>query len=177
VITTVVAYLALLPRAERKATGLSEVGRTGLRPVGEIVLSTGGGVAFGGVIAAAGIGSTLVNQFEALHVPILLFGFLLTVVLRAALGTTTAAVTTVAALLANSVDLSQFGAVHVALLAVAICAGGVCLSHVNDAGFWVVSRYFGISEVTMLRTWTVGVTIMGVVAMAITTALWFTLGN
>lgn len=177
IITTVVAYLLLLPKKQRRATGLSEVGRVGLRPVGEIVLSTGGGVAFGGVIGAAGIGATLVESFESWHVPLLLFGFILAVVLRATLGTTTAAVTTVAALLASSVDLSALGATHVALLAVAIAAGGVCLSHVNDAGFWVLSRYFGISEITMLRTWTVGVTIMGVVCMGITTVLWFALPN
>ncbi|MBC3760784.1 GntP family permease [Quadrisphaera oryzae] len=173
-LTTVVAWLVLTPREQRRVTGMSEVGRVGLRPVGEIVLSTGGGIALGGVIAAAGVGPALVHGLQSAGLPLVAFGFLLSVLLRASLGTTTAAVTTVATLLAGSVDVSSMGAAHVALLAVGVCAGGVCLSHVNDAGFWVLSRYFTISEMTMLRTWTVGVTIMGVVCMALTTVLWFT---
>ena len=172
IITTIVAYFALLSRAQRRVSGMTEVGRVGLRPVGEIVLSTGGGIAFGGIIAATGIGQSLVNALSNANMPIVIFGFLLALVLRATLGTTTAAVTTVATLLAGSIDLTAYGPLHVALLTVAICAGGVCLSHVNDAGFWVLSRYFTISELVMLQTWTVAVTIMGVVCGALATTLW-----
>jgi len=175
VITTVVAFATLVARPQRRLTGMSEIGRVGLKPVGEIVLSTGGGIAFGGMIAATGTGAVLVEGLQGLNVPVVVFGFLLAVLLRASLGTTTAAVTTVATLLAGSIDTSSLGAVHVALLAVGICAGGVCLSHVNDAGFWVLSRYFTISEVTMLKTWTVGVTIMGVVCIFLVSALWYLL--
>lgn len=172
IITTIVAYFTLLSRTQRSVTGMTEVGRVGLRPVGEIVLSTGGGIAFGGIIAATGIGQSLVNALSAANMPIVIFGFLLALVLRATLGTTTAAVTTVATLLAGSIDLAAYGPLHVALLTVAICAGGVCLSHVNDAGFWVLSRYFTISELVMLQTWTVAVTIMGVVCGVLATTLW-----
>ena len=175
VITTVVAFATLVARPQRRLTGMSEIGRVGLKPVGEIVLSTGGGIAFGGMIAATGMGAVLVEGLQGANVPVVIFGFLLAVLLRASLGTTTAAVTTVATLLAGSIDTSSLGAVHVALLAVGICAGGVCLSHVNDAGFWVLSRYFTISEVTMLKTWTVGVTIMGVVCIALVSVLWYLL--
>ncbi|PPG66931.1 hypothetical protein C5C23_11225 [Rathayibacter rathayi] len=174
-ITTVVAYVLLLPRSARGTGGLTEVGRVGLRPVGEIVLSTGGGVAFGGVIAASGIGGQLVERLQEAHLPLVVFGFVLAAVLRATLGTTTAAVTTVATLLATTVDTTAVDPTHIALLAVAVSAGGVCLSQVNDAGFWVLSRYFSIPERTMLSTWTVGVTVMGVVCATLTTVLWYLL--
>ncbi|AJM76949.1 GntP family permease [Rathayibacter toxicus] len=174
-ITTVVAFFVLLPPSVRSRGGLTELGRVGLRPVGEIVLSTGGGVAFGGVIAASGIGGELVARMQEMHLPLVVFGFVLAASLRATLGTTTAAVTTVATLLATTIDVTAVDPVHVALLAVGVSAGGVCLSHVNDAGFWVLSRYFRISERTMLSTWTVGVTIMGVISAALTTVLWYLL--
>ena len=59
-------------------------------------------------------------------------------------------------LLAQSFDTTSMNPSQLALLAVGVSAGGMCLSNFNDAGFWVLSRYFGISEQVMLKTWTVG---------------------
>ena len=55
---------------------------------------------------------------------------------------------------------------------VAIAAGATVLSHVNDSGFWLVSRFFGMDEKTTLKTWTVMETTLGVTAFAIASVLW-----
>jgi GntP family gluconate:H+ symporter len=54
----------------------------------------------------------------------------------------------------------------------AIAAGATVLSHVNDSGFWLVSRFFGMDEKTTLRTWTVMETTLGLSAFGIAVVLW-----
>ncbi|HBQ1708380.1 TPA: transporter, partial [Klebsiella pneumoniae] len=61
------------------------------------------------------------------------------------------------------------------LVTLATCFGSLGLSHVNDAGFWVVTRYLGLSVPDGLKTWTVLTTIMGVTGFLITWLLWFAL--
>ncbi|UZX04569.1 hypothetical protein F8G81_19640 [Arthrobacter sp. CDRTa11] len=171
-ITVFCAYGLLLTPKVRRGESISFFGMQGMKPVGEILVSTGGGVAFGSIIGASGVGKQLLDTLADIHLPLVLFGFVLAAILRATLGTTTAAVTFVAVLLAQSFDTTSLNPSQLALLAVGVSAGGMCLSNFNDAGFWVLSRYFGISEQVMLKTWTVGVTIMGCVTATIASLLW-----
>jgi GntP family gluconate:H+ symporter len=171
-ITVFFAYVLLLTPSVRRGESISFFGMQGMKPVGEILVSTGGGVAFGSIIGASGVGKQLLDTLAEIHLPLVLFGFVLAAILRATLGTTTAAVTFVAVLLAQAFDTTSLNPSQLALLAVGVSAGGMCLSNFNDAGFWVLSRYFGISEQVMLKTWTVGVTIMGCVTAAIASLLW-----
>ena len=170
-ITVFCAYLLLLTPGVRRGESISFFGMQGMKPVGEILVSTGGGVAFGSIIGS-GVGKQLLDTLAEIHLPLVLFAFVLAAILRATLGTTTAAVTFVAVLLAQSFDTMSLNPSQLALLAVGVSAGGMCLSNFNDAGFWVLSRYFGISEQVMLKTWTAGVTIMGCVTAAIASLLW-----
>jgi hypothetical protein len=78
----------------------------------------------------------------------------------------------VAVLIAQAFDPASLNPSQRALLPLGVSAGGMCLSNFNDAGFWVLSRYFGISKQVMLKTWTAGVTLMGCVTAAIA-SLWF----
>lgn len=171
-ITVFSAYALLLTPRVRCGESISFFGMQGMKPVGEILVSTGGGVAFGSIIGASGVGKQLLDTLADIHLPLVLFGFVLAAILRATLGTTTAAVTFVAVLLAQSFGTTSLNPSQLALLAVGVSAGGMCLSNFNDAGFWVLSRYFGISEQVMLKTWTAGVTIMGCVTAAIASLLW-----
>jgi GntP family gluconate:H+ symporter len=171
-ITVFCAYALLLTPRVRRGESISFFGIQGMKPVGEILVSTGGGVAFGSIIGASGVGKQLLDTLADIHLPLVLFGFVLAAILRATLGTTTAAVTFVAVLLAQSFDTTSLNPSQLALLAVGVSAGGMCLSNFNDAGFWVLSRYFGISEQVMLKSWTAGVTIMGCVTAAIASLLW-----
>jgi GntP family gluconate:H+ symporter len=171
-ITVFFAYVLLLTPRVGRGESISFFGMQGMKPVGEILVSTGGGVAFGSIIGASGVGKQLLDTLADIHLPLVLFGFVLAAILRATLGTTTAAVTFVAVLLAQAFDTTSLNPSQLALLAVGVSAGGMCLSNFNDAGFWVLSRYFGISEQVMLKTWTAGVTIMGCVTATIASLLW-----
>ncbi len=90
--------------------------------------------------------------------------FLLSVVLRAAQGSATVALITVSMILGPVA--ANAGASPV-LVALAICAGGSCLSLPNDSGFWVVTRFSGFEIKDTFKSWTLGASISGVVCFAI----------
>ncbi|WP_338893593.1 GntP family permease [Rhodococcus sovatensis] len=143
-----------------------------LGPICSIILITGAGGMFGGVLRASGIGQSLTSSLSGLGLPILLQAFLIATALRVAQGSATVALTTTAGLIAVQVgeqDLSNF---KIALLVFALAAGATVLSHVNDSGFWLVSRFFGMDEKTTLKTWTVMETTLGLAVFAVASILW-----
>ncbi|MFC6288047.1 GntP family permease [Nocardioides sp. GCM10027113] len=141
-----------------------------LGPICSIILITGAGGMFGGVLRASGIGAALTSSLSDLGLPLLLQAFLIATALRVAQGSATVALTTTAGLIAT--QATGLGDLHVALLVVAIAAGATVLSHVNDSGFWLVSRFFGMDERTTLKTWTVMETTLGLSAFGLAVALW-----
>jgi GntP family gluconate:H+ symporter len=97
-------------------------------------------------------------------VPLLLAGWLVAVVIRLATGSATVATITAAGIMAPLVgDLSS---THVALMVLAIGAGSVFLSHVNDAGFWLVKEYFGLTVGQTFKTWSLMECAVSVVGLA-----------
>lgn len=143
-----------------------------LGPICAIILITGAGGMFGGVLRASGIGQSLTSSLSGLGLPLLLQAFLIATALRVAQGSATVALTTTAGLIAVQVaeeDLSNF---KIALLVFALAAGATVLSHVNDSGFWLVSRFFGMDVKTTLKTWTVMETTLGLAVFALASLLW-----
>jgi gluconate:H+ symporter, GntP family len=88
-------------------------------------------------------------------------------VLRVAQGSATVALTTAAGLVAPAVAAGGFNPVETAAIVIAVAAGSVVLSHVNDSGFWLVGRFFDMDVKTTLRTWTVMETAIGVMGFGI----------
>ena len=74
--------------------------------------------------------------------------------------------------MAESIHGGGFSAVQVAVLTVAIGFGSLGLSHVNDSGFWIVTRYLGLSVADGLRSWTVLTTVLGLAGFALTCVVW-----
>lgn len=128
---------------------------------GMILLITGAGGSFGYLINQSGIGNYLVTLLTGWNVSYLLMGFLLGAILRGALGSSTVALVTAAAILGPLVPHDGLQPVFVAL---SVCAGGMCTSLPNDSGFWVVSRFANLTVSQTLRSWTLGSSIAGVVA-------------
>ncbi|MBV9034934.1 MAG: hypothetical protein JO182_10635, partial [Acidobacteriaceae bacterium] len=93
----------------------------------------------------------------------LLVCFLTAVGLRAAQGSATVAIVTAAGILAPLVK--QLHGYTPEMLVLAVCCGGTTISHVNDAGFWLVKEYLGLTVAETLRSWTVMKIIMGVVGI------------
>jgi Gnt-I system low-affinity gluconate transporter len=91
--------------------------------------------------------------------PILL-AWILAAIIRVTQGSATVAMITAAGIMAPILPVFNLDEPHVALIVIAIASGATILSHVNDSGFWLVSKYFGMDEKQTLRSWTVMETII-----------------
>ena len=99
--------------------------------------------------------------------PVIVAGFIIALVLRVAQGSATVALITAAGLIEPAVASAGLNGVELAAVVLAVAAGSVCLSHVNDSGFWLVGRFFGMDVKTTLKTWTVMETTIGLMGFAL----------
>lgn len=170
-ITVIVATLVLgLPR--RSMAGVSDILDNALGPICAVILITGAGGMFGGVLRLSGIGDALSDSLSGLGISLILQAFIVATLLRVAQGSATVALTTTAGLLGAVVAEAGLSSLQLTALVMAIAAGATVLSHVNDSGFWLVSRFFGMDVKTTLKTWTVMETTLGLTAFALSVVLW-----
>ncbi|MHD0396848.1 gluconate:H+ symporter [Staphylococcus simulans] len=128
-------------------------------PIGMMILIIGGGGTFKQVLIDGGVGDTIAQMFEGSTMSPILLAWIVAAVLRLALGSATvAAISTTGIVL----PLLQASDVNVALVVLAIGAGSVILSHVNDAGFWMFKEYFGLTIKETFLTWSLLETIISV---------------
>ena len=123
---------------------------------GLILLITGAGGAFGKVLSTSGIGDYLVTSMSDMSISPIVLGFLLSALLRASQGSATVALVTTSSILGPAIVGTGVSPVLVGL---AICAGGIGFSLPNDSGFWVLSRFSGITVEETLQSWSVGGTL------------------
>jgi gluconate:H+ symporter, GntP family len=134
--------------------------------MGMTFLIVGGGGGFARVLRDAGVADAIGRGGEALHLPPLLYGWLLAVFIRVATGSATVAITTASGLLVPVMAMHpELSAHQVALVVVAMGCGSMFLSHLNDSGFWIVKDFLGLSVSQTLRTWTACETIVGIAGM------------
>jgi GntP family gluconate:H+ symporter len=172
-ITLLVAIVVLGRRQGRSWGDVEALLNDSLGPICSIILITGAGGMFGGVLRTSGIGAALADSLSDLGLPLILAAFLIATALRVAQGSATVALTTAAGLIAPAVAATDgLTSLHLSLLVMAIAAGATVLSHVNDSGFWLVSRFFGMDEKTTLKTWTVMETTLGGTAFVLSFLVW-----
>lgn len=162
-----VLYGAFISRPHLNRS-ITEIMNEGADKIGLVLLITGAGGAYGGVLKACGIANVITDGLQSFHMPILVMCFVIAQVLRIATGSTTVALTTTAAIVANAAAASTVSPI---LCAIAVCAGGIGLSLPNDSGFWAVSRFFHLNEVDTIRGWTVGGFVAGVTILLFTCIL------
>lgn len=138
---------------------ITDIMSSGADQVGLVLLITGAGGAYGGILQASGIADTITGFFGGFNIPILVLCFVISQVLRCAQGSTMVALTTTSAIMASAAMTSGVSPV---LCAIAICAGGIGLSLPNDSGFWAISRFFHIDVTDTIRGWTIGGFVAGV---------------
>ena len=131
-----------------------------LGAIAGIMLILGSGGAFKQVLLDTGIGQRIAEQVTGLQVSPLVLGWLIATIMRIAVGSATVAGMTAAGI---AQPLLQGTDVSPELMALAIGAGSVMCSHVNDTGFWMFREWFGLSLRDTFRTWTLMETIVGVV--------------
>ncbi|MEU4160183.1 SLC13 family permease [Actinoplanes sp. NPDC026670] len=135
-----------------------------LPPIAGILLIVAAGGGFKQVLVDAGVGNVIADAARDANINALLLGFLVAVGIRVATGSATVATITAAGIvapLATTLDRPE-----VSLLALAIGAGSLFFSHVNDAGFWMVKEYFGMTVGQTIKTWSIMETIISVVGFA-----------
>ncbi|MGH3240932.1 MAG: GntP family permease [Spirillospora sp.] len=150
---------------------LSELAAKSLRPIGMILLVIGGGAFFGAVVSATGVGKALATTLSDAGLPVIVLAYLIACGLRVAQGSATVAIVTTGGIVAPLVKAEDYSDPHIALIAIAISAGSIIASHVNDGGFWIISRYFNMSVRDTIKTWTVLETILSVVGFAMAAVL------
>lgn len=166
-IAVLVAAWVMGARRGRDASTVERLLESALGPVCSVILITGAGGMFGAVLRASGIGGALEDALGDLGLPVIVAGFLISTVLRIAQGSATVALITTAGLIQPAVANADYSGVQLAAVVLAVAAGSVMASHVNDSGFWLVGRFFGMDVRTTLRTWTVMETIIGTMGFAI----------
>lgn len=147
-----------------------------LAPICAVILVTGAGGMFGGVLRASGIGSALAGVLSDTGMPVVVAAFVIATCLRVAQGSATVALTTTAALIAPTVAATTgLSDLDLCFIVISIADGATVLSHFNDSGFWLVSRLMEMDEKTTLKTWTVMETLLGGIAFLIVATLSFIL--
>ncbi|MET9393859.1 gluconate:H+ symporter [Streptomyces sp. NPDC006624] len=160
--SVLVGIFTLLRPAGFSKERVSPLVEKSLMPIAGILLIVGAGGGFKQTLIDTGVGQMVLDISEDWAIPALLLAWLIAVVIRLATGSATVATVSAAGLVAPlAADMSS---THAALLVLAIGAGSLFFSHVNDAGFWMVKEYFGLSVGQNIKTWSVMETIISVVA-------------
>lgn len=144
---------------------LQEITDGSFGPIGGILLIIGAGGAFNAVLTASGVAPGLAQAFSHLPVSPIILAWLIALILHFAVGSATVAMISAAGivlpLLAANPGLSP------AILALAIGAGAIGLTHVTDSLFWMVKEYLQISVPQAYKTLTVGTSITSVIALGV----------
>ncbi|MET9432666.1 gluconate:H+ symporter [Streptomyces sp. NPDC006551] len=170
-IALVLAYYLLGIRRGWSRKSLEQVSTSSLKPVGNILLVVGAGGVFGAVLKASGVAQALSDTFNDVGLPVIVLAYLISLVLRVAQGSATVAIVTTAGIVLPLVEGGDFSQAFLALVIMAISAGSIFASHVNDGGFWIVAKYFGISERDTLKSWTVLESVLSLAGFAVAAVL------
>jgi len=140
-----------------------------LGPTATILLVIGAGGGFNAVLVQSGVGRVIADVATGSHVSPLLLAWIVAALIRVATGSATVAMTTAAGIVAPLA--ATIPGTSAELLVLATGAGSLVLSHVNDAGFWLIKEFFNMTVQQTLKTWTVAETIIGVAGLGFTLLL------
>ncbi len=168
ILANLLAWYLLGIRRKVSSKTLLTITTKSMGPAGIIILLTGAGGVFKEMLITTGAGTMLAESLVSLGLGALLFAFLVAALVRILQGSATVAMITAAGVVAPVLGADTTAA-YTALLVIAIASGASILSHVNDSGFWLVSKYLGLSEKQTFRSWTIMTTLLALTG--ITTVL------
>ncbi|MCY9693547.1 GntP family permease [Paenibacillus alginolyticus] len=141
---------------------ISKLSHECLLPVGSIILIIGAGGGFKQILIASGVGTSIAQMADNISLSPIVLAFMVAGLIRVATGSATVALTTAAGIVSPIVE--HMSGVNLELLVIATGAGSLMLSHVNDAGFWMVKEYLGLTVKETFKTWTVLETLLSFIA-------------
>ncbi|MDO7487257.1 gluconate:H+ symporter [Peribacillus frigoritolerans] len=136
-----------------------------LLPLASIILIIGAGGGFKQILIDSGVGTAIASMSEEISLSPIVLAFLVAGLIRIATGSATVALTTAAGIVSPVV--ANMTGVNLELLVIATGAGSLMFSHVNDAGFWLVKEYLGLTVKETFKTWTVMETLLSFVAFGL----------
>lgn len=136
-----------------------------LLPLASIILIIGAGGGFKQILIDSGVGTAIASMSEEISLSPIVLAFLVAGLIRIATGSATVALTTAAGIVSPVV--ANMAGVNLELLVIATGAGSLMFSHVNDAGFWLVKEYMGLTVKETFKTWTVMETLLSFVAFGL----------
>ena len=138
-----------------------------LRPVGMILLVIASGGVIRWMLQDSGLGEIIGPALEKSGMPLILVAFLIALLVRASVGSSMVAMTMASGIMATMPAVMATSVLYRAAMCCAICGGATALSHVNDAGFWLVGTFLEIDEKTTLKSWTIMETLIGITALIV----------
>jgi gluconate:H+ symporter, GntP family len=164
-IAVVVGMFTLGRGAGMSRDELTKCIESGLPPVAGIILIVAAGGGFKQVLVDTGIGTALAQWADTSHISVIVLAWVLAVLIRLATGSATVATITASSLVVGLVEGMSTG--QVSLVVLAVGAGSLFFSHVNDAGFWLVNQYFRLSVSQTIKTWSIMETVLSVSGLAV----------
>ena len=164
----IAVILAMFTLGRSAGMGVKEVSsslESSLGPIAGIILIVAAGGGFKQTLVDTGIGQLVATWIAGSGLSVLLLAWLVAVLIRLATGSATVATVTASGILAPLAAGMSTNAVS--LMVLAIGAGSVFFSHVNDAGFWLVKEYFGLKVGQTIKTWSVMETILSVTGLVL----------
>ena len=164
----IAVILAMFTLGRSAGMGVKEVSsslESSLGPIAGIILIVAAGGGFKQTLVDTGIGQLVATWIAGSGLSVLLLAWLVAVLIRVATGSATVATITAAGIMAPIA--ADLGSTEVSLLVLAIGAGSVFFSHVNDAGFWLVKEYFGLTVGETIKSWSVMETVISVFGFAL----------
>jgi len=130
---------------------ITKLATDSLMPIGSLLFIMGAGGGLKQVIVDTGAGAELGRLLVSSNVSLLLVAFLMSGLMRLAQGSATVSIITAAGIVAPMAKVAT--GYRPEMVYLAVCCGGTMISHVNDAGFWMVNQYFGMTVGQSLKTW------------------------
>ena len=159
-----------------KSKELLDISNKSLAAAGTIILLTGAGGIFKQMLIETGAGKMIASQLVDAGIPIIVFAFIASALIRILQGSATVAMITGAGLVAPLIVSGSLSSIALAALVIAIAAGASIFSHVNDSGFWLVSQYLGLNEKQTFRSWTVMTTLLALVGFGVSIGVFYLFG-
>ncbi|HEY8700038.1 MAG TPA: SLC13 family permease [Arthrobacter sp.] len=168
-VAVLLAMVTFGTRVGFSATTLTKKIGQSLLPIVGVMLIVGAGGGFKQVLVDGGTGTAIAKIAVAASLSALVLGWIIAVLIRLATGSATVATVTAAGIIAPVA--TGLAPAQLALVVLAIGAGSLFFSHVNDAGFWLVKEYFGLTVGQTIKTWSVMETIISLIGFGLTLLL------
>lgn len=170
-ISTLVATVVLGIFRNFKMEQLQNIMSDSLKPVATILLVTAAGGVLRYILDYSGAGTIIGGFFEGTNIPIVLAAFIITTLIRIAIGSGSVACAMGGGIIAAMPQIAAMSPLQLAVLAIAIAAGAFSFSHVNDSGFWMFKEFLGIEVKPALKGWLAYSCSLGVVMLVVSLIL------